>query len=558
MDWLSELHRTNPTAQAIGILAVVCMAGMVVGSVKFRGVGLGNSAVLFAGIVVGYFSPAVDETMLGFVKELGLMLFVFCIGLQLGPGFFASFRQVGLRLNLLAAAIVVLGALAAVGAGRVLGVDVAAVPGLFAGATTNTPSLGAAQQTLAQMPDVSSERAALPALAYAVSYPVAIASLLGTLVLLKLAFRIDPQKEAEAIAKSQLDAVDPVQRRTLVIDNPNLEGCAIADIPALNELGVRVSRLRRANEREVRAASPKEQLHRGDQILAVGTARALNQCQWIVGSASSEDLLQAPGSVRNQRVVVTNRAVLGQSVQELGLEQEFGVTVTRVSRAGIEMTAVPNLRLQFGDMLQIVGNEGEITKAARRLGNSLKALNETHFVPLFAGLVAGIVLGTLPIPIPGVPQPIRLGLAGGPLLVAILVSRVGRIGPLVWHMPLGANIAFRELGIALFFAAVGLTVGPHFFATVLSSNGLVWMAAGACVTVLPVLAVGAFALATQRMGFVTVAGFLAGSMTDPPALAFANNLCGSEAPTVAYATVYPLTTLMRIVAAQALVVFLCR
>ena len=556
MDWLFDLYRTNPTAQAIAIIALVCMAGMVLGSFKLRGVGLGTAGVLFAGILVGAMSHPIDHKTLEFVKELGLILFVFCIGLQLGPGFFASLREMGLRLHLMAAGVVLLGTLLAPGLGWLLGIDNAAVLGVLAGATTNTPSLGAAQQTLAELPGVSAERAALPALAYAVSYPAAIIGIIGTILLLKRLMRIDPVQQAEAFAAQQRKTIEPLQRRALVIDNPNLEGITVDDVPG-GEAGVVISRIKRRGAADVQAATGSTLLHTGDTILAVGTQRNLDHYQRVVGHATDEDLLQAPGAVTHRRVIVTNSAVLGKTVRQLGLEHRFGVTVTRVTRADLEMTAVPNLNLQFGDVLQVVGQEDRIGEAAALLGNSLKALNQTNAVPLLAGVLAGIALGTLPLAIPGFPQPLRLGLAGGPLIVAILVSRVGRIGPLVWYMPLNANLAFREFGISLFFASVGLMAGPQFFAVVFSARGAIWLASGICVTVLPILFVGWLALVIWRMNFVVVAGVIAGSMTDPPALAFATNICGAESPMVAYAAVYPLTTLMRILAVQILAVALC-
>jgi putative transport protein len=256
-------------------------------------------------------------------------------------------------------------------------------------------------------------------------------------------------------------------------------------------------------------------------------------------------------------VAVTNIAVLGKSVDELDLDLRYGVIVTRITRGDVEMTAVPELKLQFGDMLNVVGPEKVIGDAAEYLGDSLQELNETHFVPLFAGIFLGIVLGMLPLVVPGLPQPLRLGLAGGPLIVALLLGHRGRIGRLVWHMPRNANLAFRELGIALFFAGVGLMAGPTFFATAFSFTGILWVIAGAIVTVAPLLAIGIFARSKLAMNFVELAGLMAGSMTDPPALAFANNICNSEAPAVAYATVYPLTMLLRIMVAQFLAVVLC-
>ncbi|MCI0685021.1 MAG: putative transporter [Gemmataceae bacterium] len=557
MTWLLSLDQTNPTAQAIALIALVCMVGMALGSLKVRGIGLGTAGVLFAGILFGHLTAPIDHATLEFVKELGLILFVYCLGLQLGPGFLASLRRLGLRLNVLAATVVVAGAMLAPALGWLAGIDSAAVLGLFSGANTNTPSLGAAQQTLAALPDISEERAALPALAYAVSYPTAILGIIGTILVLKSLVGINARQQAEDYEAQQAKGIEPLVRRTLVVDNPNLDGVPIDSVPGLVETGVVVSRIQRVGETSVQTATGDTLLQRGDHILAVGTAAQLDRWQLVVGRASTANLMEAPGAVTHRRVVVTNNAVLGKTVQELALDERFGVTVTRVTRVDLEMTAVPNLQLQFGDVLQVVGEEASIRNASEYLGNSVKALNETHFVPLFAGIVVGIALGTLPLSVPGLPQPVRLGLAGGPLIVAILVSRLGRIGPLVWHMPQTANLAVRELGIALFFASVGLLAGPRFFAVAFSTVGLAWMAVGICLTVLPIFVIGMFALKVWSMNFVIVSGLIAGSMTDPPALAFATNICGAETPSVAYATVFPSTTLMRILSAQILAVVLC-
>lgn len=558
MNWLLQLYNTHPVAHAIGVLSLVCVVGMALGSIKLRGIGLGTAGVLFAGIAAGHFGKPVDHHTLEFVKELGLILFVFTIGLQLGPGFFAALRQQGMRLNAVAAAIVLSGAGLAVLLGWLLGIDAAAVLGMLAGATTNTPSLGAAQQTLASLPGVAADRVALPAVAYAVSYPAAIAGIIGTLLLVKRIFRIDPVQEARDCAARQREGIDPIGRRTLVVQNPNLDGVAVRHIPSRQETGVTVTRIQHAGEAAVRAGTADTILHVGDRLLAVGTERMLDQFQRVVGQRSDQDLMQATGDVKFRRVVVTNKGVLGKTVAQLGLDHLHGVVVSRVTRADIEMTAVPGLELRFGDMVQMVGPEEGLTGAAKVLGNSAKELNETHFIPLFLGLVLGIALGTLPIVFPGLPQPVRLGLAGGPLIVALLLGRVGRIGRLVWHMPANANLAFREFGIALFFAAVGLAAGPKFFASVFSATGLLWLGAGLCVTILPLLGAGLFARLVLKMDFTTLSGLLAGSVTDPPALAFANNLARSDAPLVAYSTVYPLTTLLRIVIMQVLAIVLFR
>jgi putative transport protein len=512
--------------------------------------------VLFAGILVGHFGEDVDHHTLEFVKEFGLILFVFTIGLQLGPGFFAALRQQGVKMNALAAAIVVLGAVGAPLAGWLAGFDPAAVLGIFSGASTNTPSLGAATQTLGTLPGINPDRLTLPALAYAVTYPTAIAGIIGTLLLLKQILRIDPAREAADFAAKNRRQVEPLERHTLVVTNQNLNGLRLDAVPGRLESRVTVSRVRHGDE--THAATDATVIHRGDLLAVIGTRAGLDQFERVIGQRSDEDLVLAESGITFRRIVVTDRNVLGKTVGELNLDGRFGVAVTRVTRADLEMSAVPGLRLQFGDQAQIVGRDTDLDKAAAAVGNSLKELNETHFIPFFIGITLGVALGTMPIPFPGLPQPIKLGLAGGPLIVALILGRVGRIRRQVWHMPVNTNLAFREFGIALFFAAVGLSAGAKFFATAFSPTGLQWLIAGACVTVLPLLTIGVFGRVVLKMNFMDLSGLLAGSMTDPPALAFASNIAGSDAPTVGYATVYPLTTLLRILSAQVLAIVLFR
>jgi putative transport protein len=556
MAWLFELHKTQPIAFAVGMLAFVCVLGMALGSVKFRGIGLGTSGVLFAGILVGHFGQDVDHHTLEYVKEFGLILFVFTIGLQLGPGFFAALRQQGVKMNALAATIVVLGAVGAPLAGWLAGFDPAAVLGIFSGASTNTPSLGAASQTLGTLPGINPDRLTLPALAYAVTYPTAIAGIIGTLLLLKQILRIDPVQEAAEFAAKNRRQIEPLERRTLVVTNQNLYGLRLDAVPGRLESRVTISRIRHGDETHI--ATDATVIHRDDRLAVIGTPAGLDQFERVIGQRSDEDLVLAESGITFRRIVVTDRDVLGKTVGELNLDGRFGVAVTRVTRADLEMSAVPGLRLQFGDQVQIVGRDTDLDKAAAAVGNSLKELNETHFIPFFIGITLGVALGTMPIPFPGLPQPIKLGLAGGPLVVALILGRVGRIRRQVWHMPVNTNLAFREFGIALFFAAVGLSAGTKFFATAFSPTGLQWLIAGACVTVLPLLAIGVFARVVLKMNFMDLSGLLAGSMTDPPALAFASNIAGSDAPTVGYATVYPLTTLLRILSAQVLAIVLFR
>ncbi|MFL6584856.1 MAG: putative transporter [Chthoniobacterales bacterium] len=556
MGWLFDLHRTQPIAHAIGALSFVCVLGMAFGSLKFRGIGLGTAGVLFAGIVVGHFGNPVDHQTLDFVKELGLILFVFTIGLQLGPGFFAALRHQGVKLNILAAAIVILGAVSAPLIGWLAGFDMAAVLGIFSGASTNTPSLGAATQTLGTLPGIAPDRLTLPALGYAVTYPTAIVGIIATLVLLKQIFRIDPVREAAEFAAKNRAPAEPLERRTLLVTNANLDGLRVDAIPGRLESQATISRIR--NGAGTIAATDATVIHQGDRLAVVGRREGLEQLERVIGRRTDEDLVLEESSLTSRGVLVTDRDILGKTVDELDLDDRFGVAVTRVMRADMEMSAVPGLRLQFGDRIQIVGRAEDIKKAAGAVGDSLKELNTTHFIPLFIGLVLGIALGTLPIPFPGLPQPIKLGLAGGPLIVALILGRVGRIGRQVWHMPVNTNLAFREFGIALFFAAVGLGAGEKFFATVFSATGLQWLLAGAFVTIAPLLLIGVIGRAVLKLNFMDLSGLLAGSMTDPPALAFASNIAGSDAPSVGYATVYPLTTLLRILSAQVLAIVLFR
>jgi putative transport protein len=555
LDWLFEISRTSPIAHALGLVTLVCAAGMALGSLKVKGIGLGSSGVLFMGILAAQFSDPLDARVLSFVREFGLVLFVFTIGLSLGPGFFASLRAEGLRLNVLAAALVLSAGVLAPLVGWLCGFDAEAIGGLFAGATTNVPALGAAQQSLASLPEISPEKQALPALACAVAYPGSIIGALAVILAIRLLFRIDPALEAERYEAQRRAAIEPLARRTLAVESPELAGLPVAEVCRRAGGRVVVSRIRRAGDVDVQAAQHNTTLGSGDTILAVGTALQLDRLETLVGRRSDDDLMTAPGLIAYRRIAVTNRRVLGNTISDLGLDPS--VEVTRLARGDVEVTAAPGLRVQFGDVLQIVGTEEQLQQAADRLGNSLKALNETQFIPLFAGIFLGVLVGSVPLVVPGLSNPLRLGLAGGPLIVALVLGRIGHFRGLVWHMPQNVNLAFREFGVALFFASLGLAAGDQFLAAVLSPQGISWLAAGLVITLVPLLAIGIWSRAVEKMNFVTLSGLLAGGTTNPPALSFATNLCRSEAPTLAYATVYPLTTLLRILVVQLLVLFLC-
>ena len=534
------------------MLSFVGAGGLALGSVKVRGIGLGSAGVLFAGLIVGSLGFRLDHAVLEFLREFGLMLFVFMMGLQLGPGFFASLRKAGVKLNLFAVAIVIVGFLCTWLCGVLFHIQPGARLGLFSGATTNTPSLGAAQQAL-QAINASDLQMALPALAYSASYPVGIAGIILTLLLLRKIFRIDVAAETAAFEAAQRKGIEPLTRLNIVVDNPHLDGLALRDLPGRRETGVMISRLQRAGASEVMAATEDSIVHTGDHLLLVGTASNLEKFQRIAGTISDVNLMKVPGAVSFRRVVVTNSKMLGRPIAEIGLDHLYGIAVTRIVREGVEMTAVPDVRLQFGDFLHVVGDTKGIDGAAEALGNSLHALNHTQFIPIFIGLALGVLVGLAPLSVPGLASPLKLGLAGGPLLVAILLSRIGKIGPLVWHMPANTNVAFRELGIVLFLSCVGLGAGPKFLATVMSRDGVIWALCAVVVVMVPLLTLGILGRRWLRLNYIDLCGLLTGSMTDPPALAFANNLVGSDSPSVAYATVYPLTMLSRILVAQVMV-----
>ena len=455
MKWLENYATVNPVAYSILLVSLVAVVGLGFASIKIRGIGLGVTGVLFAGLIFGHFGFHLEHHTMEFLREFGLILFVFTIGLQIGPGFFASLRDQGLVLNSLAAAIVIGGGVLTVIFAKIFGIAFGAAAGLFSGATTNTPSLGAAQQTLIGM-NVDEALSGIPALSYAVAYPLGIVGIIVSMILVRVLFRVDVKEEVAQFEKSQRSGGQPIERLNLRVDNANLDGLRIDAIPGLHETEVTVSRLKRRGESEVHVATGASVIHTGDTLLTVGTAPHLESFQRIVGTRSDEDLMKAPGQVTFKRVIVTNKPVLGKTVRQLGLEEKYGVSVTRLQRGGVEMMATADVRLQFGDVLIIVGDARALEHVAAELGNSPKQLGETNFIPVFFGIVLGIIAGSLPIALPGLPVPVRLGLAGGPLVLAILLARVGNIGGLVWYMPGNVNYAFRELGIILFLACVGL------------------------------------------------------------------------------------------------------
>jgi putative transport protein len=556
MDFIIQLFTEDTVAHTVLILGLVAALGLLVGSIRIFGINLGIAGVLFVGLAFGHFGLGINEHVLEFAKEFGLILFVYTIGVQVGPGFTDSLRRQGLPLNIMAASVVLLGVLMTLVVSHFGRIDIKAAVGLYSGAVTNTPSLGAAQQALKDIPGLPDEAAKLPGLGYAIAYPFGIIGIILTMLLVRALFRVNIAQESEQIARIQRPAVPPPSNANLQVTNPNLDGLRIRDIPGLAESGVVISRI--LHEGKLEVAHPETVMRLGDVLHAVGPEKKLRQLQLVVGSESDVDLKEMPSSLIIRRLVVTRRAVLGKTLEELDLVGRFGVTVTRVSRAEIEFTPTRDYRLQFGDTLLAVGEEEGINRAAAEVGNSVRRLNHPEIVPIFVGIVLGVIVGSWPVEIPGMPAPVKLGLAGGPLVVAILLSRLGRVGPLVWYMPISANFILREVGIVLFLACVGLRAGDQFVATLVNGDGLRWMAWATLITLVPLLVVALVARAIYRVNYLSLCGLLAGSMTDPPALAFATNITGSDAPNVSYATVYPLVMLLRVLSAQAIVLLLVR
>lgn len=550
MNFLLELLTVDSVAHAIFILALVVALGLIVGKVRIFGIQIGLIGVLFAGLIFGHYKITIHPQVLDFIREFGLVLFVYTIGIQVGPGFMASLRREGLKLNLMAAAVVVLGVLMTVLISSFGHINMEVAVGMLSGATTNTPSLAAAQQTLKDIGETSGEVLKLPGIGYAISYPFGVIGTILSIVLIRVIFKINPKKEAEAHVKSYEGAQTP-STLNIEIQNHNLNGLAIKNIPTLEESGIVISRLLQGNVLQV--PLPETKLQIGDVILAVGPKNKLEEFLIVVGRESKIDLRMMRSNIVTKDVVVTKKNVIGQTIEELYLLKRYGVTITRVIRTEIEFTASADVVLQFGDVLRVVGEEEDIKQAAVELGNSPKELDHPNIIPIFVGIILGVIVGSWPIHFPGAHAPIKLGLAGGPLVVAILLSYLGRLGPFIWYMPKTSNLMLREVGIALFLSCVGLRSGDQFLQTLFEGQGFVWMGYAILITMIPLIIVGFIARMNSKLNFMSICGLLAGSMTDPPALAFANSIVTSNAPSISYATVYPLVMLMRVISAQILI-----
>jgi putative transport protein len=543
-------------ALTVSVLALVAIVGLWIGSIKVRGIGMGIGGVLFGGIIVGHFVDnaglTLNADMLHVLQEFGLILFVYTIGIQVGPGFFSSLRVSGLRLNLFAILIVLLGALVTAALHVFFAVPLPVILGIFSGAVTNTPALGAGQQILSDL-GMPTAQVDMMGMSYAMAYPFGICGILLTMWLVRLAFRINLEQEASQFEASCGSGQERLHTLNIRVENPNLDNLAIQDVPLLNSDSLVCSRLKRGELLMV--PSPATCLQNGDLLHLVGKERDLHDAQLIIGKEVATSLSTRGSDLRVERVVVTNERVLGKRIRDLNYKQRYDVVISRLNRAGVELVAGSGASLQFGDILTLVGRPGSIEAVSAEMGNAQQKLQQVQMLPVFIGIGLGVLLGSIPLFIPGFPAALRLGLAGGPLIMAIILGRIGSIGRLYWFMPPSANLALRELGIVLFLAVVGLKSGGDFLDTLVQGDGLSWVSYGVAITALPLLGVALLARLFTGINYLTLCGMLAGSMTDPPALAFANNLhATSGAAALSYATVYPLVMFLRIITPQLLVV----
>ena len=547
----------SETAITISLLALVAVIGLWIGHFKIKGVGLGIGGVLFGGILVAHFTTQygikLDTHTLHFVQEFGLILFVYTIGIQVGPGFFASLRQSGLTLNGLGILIVALGALVTILIYKFADIPLDVALGIYSGAVTNTPSLGAGQQILSELG--MSQTTSNMGMAYAMAYPFGICGILLSMWLIRLFFKIKVDEEAANFEKESGHDKEALKSISLKVTNTNLNGIHLIEIPGFDDEDVVCSRLKRGELVIVPKADTDVQL--GDILHLVGNPEGLKKMHLIIGEEVDVPVASLSGEIRSERVVVTNEKVLGKKIRHLGIHQKYGVVISRLNRAGVELVPTAHTTLQFGDVLHMVGKTDILNQAISVIGNAKQKLLQVQMLPVFIGIGLGVLLGSIPFYIPGFPVALKLGLAGGPLVVALILARIGSIGKLYWFMPPSANLALREIGIVLFLAVVGLKSGGSFVDTLTNGSGLEWMGYGIFITLVPLMIVGIIARLYAKLNYLSLCGLLAGSMTDPPALAFANELKeGSGAASLSYATVYPLTMFLRIISPQLLAILL--
>ena len=558
---MNELIFGTGIAHTILLFALVIATGIYLGRFKFKSISIGSTWILFVGILLSHFGFRGDPHILAFMKDFGLILFVFSIGLQVGPGFFHTFRKGGVTLNLLAVTMVVLAVVVTVVLHFVTGEDLRIMTGVMSGAVTNTPGLGAAQQTLSdamtaegvaqqQITAASSSLAS----AYAVAYPIGVLGVIMLLILFKAVFKVDLEKEKQALDDESASGNNAI-RASYEVCNPAIFGMTVGAL--IKEDGGRfvISRIDKGGE--IQTPGPSTLLEEGDKVLVITSQPHEEPVKILFGKEVSipfSDWISHESSLVARKITITKSSMTGKSLRTLNVRSVYGVTVTRVIRAGVELVAGPNLYLQMGDILLVVGSEENIDKVARLFGNKASRLSHPNLVPIFFGIVLGIIFGSIPIRFPGVPQPVKLGLAGGPLIVAILLGYFGPKLKITTYTTASANMMLREIGISFFLAAVGLGAGENFISSIVN-GGYWWILYGALITIIPIVCVCLIARLVFKLNFYQICGLVTGSTTNPPVLAFAQDAYGTDYTSVNYATVYPLSMFMRVLEAQLLILF---
>ena len=556
---MRELFFGQGTGHSIMLLALVIAIGLLLGKIKVKGVSLGSTWILFVGILLSHFGFRADASLLHFLKEFGLILFVFSIGLQVGPGFFHSFKSGGLKLNMLAVALVLTGVITTYLIHVITGENLITLTGVMSGAVTNTPGLGAAQQTYLDATSGSfvheinsSEIASSLASGYAVAYPIGVLGVIMVLMLTKTLFRIDLKKEADDL-ESQEVGMDSPQRVTLSVKNPAVFGKTILEVSKAIENKFIISRVYRDGKVIVPVASTV--LNSGDDLLVVTALSSVDAVTVLFGEQinmpkEAWDKIDASMSVR--KVTITRTSMTGKKLKELKIRTNYGVSITRVSRGGIDLVANPDLIVQMGDTLLVVGHDSDINQVAKFVGNSRTGLYHPNLIPIFFGIALGVLFGSIPIMIPGIPQAIKFGLAGGPLIIAILLGYFGPMLKITTYTTMSANLMLREIGISIFLAAVGLGAGETFVSSIVS-GGYWWILYGALITLIPTALIAILGRLLFKLNFYQICGLVSGGCTNPPVLAFAQNAYGTDYTSVSYATVYPLSMFMRVLVAQILI-----
>ena len=560
MELLKNLFEGYPdlwgggVAHSVLILSLVIAFGIMLAKIKVAGVSLGITWILIVRIVFGHFDMTLNEHLLHFMKEFGLILFVYSIGLQVGPGFFSAFKKGGLTLNLLAMLVVFLGVVITIILHFVTGTPITTMVGILSGAVTNTPGLGAAQQANSDLNGIDAPEIAL---GYAVAYPLGVVGIILSLIALKYILRINTKTE-EAEAERGLGHIQELTVRPISFEirNEAIDGKKIKDIRPLMNRDFVISRVQYHDGQGTELANSDTVLHLNDKILVISTPKDIEAISVFFGKQIDMQWEQLDKKLISRRILITKPELNGKMLSQLKIRNNFGASITRVNRSGVDLVAAPQLQLQMGDRVTIVGSELAVSHAEKVLGNSMKRLDHPNLIPIFLGIALGCILGSTPFVFPGIPQPVKLGLAGGPLIVSILISRFGPQYKMITYTTMSANLMLREIGISLFLACVGLGAGKGFVETVIYDGGYVWVGYGVIITIVPLLIAGLVGRYVFKLNYYTLIGVLGGSTTNPPALAYSNDLTSCDAPAVGYATVYPLTMFLRVLTAQILILAL--